>query len=208
MKYFLYLCNMKKIIGIYKITSPTGKIYIGQSIDIQRRFNEYKKNKGCSVATRLYHSLKKYGFENHTTEILIECDASELNDKEIYFIEKYQSFNTEHGMNLHSGGNNHKVSDETRKKQRLSHLGKIPWNKGLTKKTDPRLKKQGLSHSKKMKGKKHTEETKLKMSIARKGKKHTEETKKKLSELKVGEKNPNFGKPAWNKGLKLKNNNI
>ncbi len=208
MKYFLYLCNMRKIIGIYKITSPTGKIYIGQSIDIERRFNEYKNNRGCSVATRLYHSLKKYGFENHTTEILIECDVSELNDKEIYFIEKYQSFNTEHGMNLHSGGNNHKVSDETREKLRISHLGQPAWNKGLTKETDPRLKKQGLSHSEKLKGRKHTEETKLKMSIARKGRKHTEETKKKLSQAMLGEKNINFGKPAWNKGLKLKNNNI
>ena len=38
------------------------------------------------------------------------------------------------------------------------------------------------------------------MSIARKGRKHTEETKKKLSQAKLGEKNPNFGKPAWNKG--------
>jgi group I intron endonuclease len=203
MKYFLYLCNMKKIIGIYKITSPTGKIYIGQSIDIQRRFNEYKNNRGCSVATRLYHSLKKYGFENHTTEILIECDVSELNDKEIYFIEKYQSFNTEHGMNLHSGGNNHKVSDETREKQRLSHLGQPAWNKGIK-----RTEEQKKAQSEKMKGRKASKETKLKMSLAHKGKKHTEETKKKLSQTKLGEKNPNFGKPAWNKGLKLKNNNI
>ena len=62
-------------------------------------------------------------FENHTTEILIECDVSELNDKEIYFIEKYQSFNTEHGMNLHSGGNNHKVSDETREKTKTFTFG-------------------------------------------------------------------------------------
>ena len=203
MKYFLYLCNMKKIIGIYKITSPAGKIYIGQSIDIQRRFNEYKNNRGCSVATRLYHSLKKYGFENHTTEILIECDVSELNDKEIYFIEKYQSFNTEHGMNLHSGGNNHKVSDETREKQRLSHLGQPAWNKGIK-----RTEEQKKAQSEKMKGRKASKETKLKMSLAHKGKKHTEETKKKLSQTKLGEKNPNFGKPAWNKGLKLKNNNI
>ena len=194
---------MKKIIGIYKITSPTGKIYIGQSIDIQRRFNEYKNNRGCSVATRLYHSLKKYGFENHTTEILIECDVSELNYKEIYFIEKYLSFNTEHGMNLHSGGNNHKISDETREKLKISHLGQKAWNKGIAR-TDEEKK----SHSLKMKGRKVSEETKLKMSISRKGKKHTEETKKKLSQAKIGEKNINFGKPAWNKGLKLKNKNI
>lgn len=174
---------MKKIIGIYKITSPTGRIYIGQSIDIKRRFNEYKNNKGCSVATRLYHSLKKYGFENHITEILIECDISELNDKEIYFIKLYKSFNTEHGMNLHSGGNNHKVSDETRDKLRTSHLGQKAWNKGLA-----RTEEQKLAHSEKMKGRKASEETKLKMSKSRKGSKHTEITKKILSEKKKGNK--------------------
>ncbi len=31
------------MIGIYKITNPEGKIYIGQSIDIDRRFKEYKR---------------------------------------------------------------------------------------------------------------------------------------------------------------------
>ena len=106
-------------------------------------------------------------------------------------------------MNLHSGGNNHKVSDETREKQRLSHLGQPAWNKGIK-----RTEEQKKAQSEKMKGRKASKETKLKMSLAHKGKKHTEETKKKLSQVKLGEKNPNFGKPAWNKGLKLKNNNI
>lgn len=174
---------MKKIIGIYKLTSPTGKIYIGQSIDIKRRFNEYKNNKGCSVSTRLYHSLKKYGFDNHTKEILIECDVTELNDKEIYYIEMYKSFNTENGMNLHSGGNNHTISDETRIKLINSHLGQKAWNKGI-----PRTDEEKKAHSLKMTGRNASDETKLKMSIARKGKKHSEETIKKISELKMGNK--------------------
>jgi hypothetical protein len=33
---------MSKICGIYKITSPSGKVYIGQSVDIKRRFTTYK----------------------------------------------------------------------------------------------------------------------------------------------------------------------
>ena len=177
---------MEKIIGIYKITNPNGNFYIGQSININRRFDEYRRNKGCSVATRLYHSLKKYGFENHKTEILIVCSAEELNEKEIYFIDLYKSFNTANGMNLHGGGNNHKVSDETREKQRVSHLGQKAWNKGLTKENSEILRKQGLNHSSKMKGRVVSDETRLKMSNARKGKTHTEETKKLLSELKKG----------------------
>ena len=73
------------MIGIYKITSPTGKIYIGQSIDIERRWNEYKKL-SCSQSKKLYNSLKKYKPENHLFEILEECNVDELNSKEEHYI--------------------------------------------------------------------------------------------------------------------------
>ena len=52
------------MIGIYKITSPTNKIYIGQSIDIENRFTKYK-SLDCKNQVRLYNSLKKYGFDKH-----------------------------------------------------------------------------------------------------------------------------------------------
>ena len=174
--------------GIYKIINPNGAIYIGQSINIKKRWNEYKNLRGCGYNTRLYNSLKKYGFKNHIFKIIKICEQYELNNKEIYYIEYFKSFNTELGLNLHSGGDNHIVSDETIEKLRKSHLGQKPWNKGLTKATDERLKKQGENHSKKMKGRTASEETKLKMSIARKGKKHSLKTKKKLSEAKKGNK--------------------
>ena len=44
------------MIGIYKITNPKGKVYIGQSIDINRRFNEYQKML-CSQSKKLYYSF-------------------------------------------------------------------------------------------------------------------------------------------------------
>ena len=122
-----------KIIGIYKITSPNNCIYIGQSSNVIRRWGEYAKLKGCGVNSRLINSLKKYGFENHKLEIVHQCTKEELNDLEIYYIDLYQSFNTEKGLNLHSGGNNHTISDETRQKLIDSHKGQVPWNKGLTK---------------------------------------------------------------------------
>jgi group I intron endonuclease len=174
---------MKKITGIYKITSPTGRVYIGQSINIIRRWNEYKKLHGCGSKTRLYRSLKKYGHNKHKFEILCQCENRELNDKEIYYIDLYQCFNSESGMNLHSGGNNHTISDETREKLKISHLGQKAWNKGI-----PRTDEEKLAHSIKMKGRTASKETKLKMGIARRGKKHTDETKKILSEAKMGNK--------------------
>ena len=49
------------MIGIYKITSPTGRIYIGQSIDIEKRIIKYQNIK-CKSQRLLYNSLFKYGF--------------------------------------------------------------------------------------------------------------------------------------------------
>lgn len=73
------------MIGIYKITSVVGKIYIGQSTNIQKRFLQYSKLFNCANQTKLLNSLKKYGIENHVFEIICECDLNELNEKERYY---------------------------------------------------------------------------------------------------------------------------
>jgi group I intron endonuclease len=74
----------KNIIGIYKITNPKGKTYIGQSINIERRFKEYKTIQ-CKQQPKIYYSLKKYGPENHIFEIIEECNLEQLNEKELYW---------------------------------------------------------------------------------------------------------------------------
>jgi hypothetical protein len=86
------------ITGIYKITSPSNKIYIGQSINIQRRFKEYKMLQ-CVSQPKLYRSLKKYGQEDHLFEIIEECPFEELNERERYWQDKYNVLN-ENGLNL------------------------------------------------------------------------------------------------------------
>ncbi len=134
---------MKKvpiIIGIYKITSPIGRIYVGQSFGINGRWKTYFKLR-CKKQPELYDSLLEYGVENHTFEIIhvIEkCELTkleiklELNRLEVYYIKLFDSFNTPHGLNLTSGGGSKKiVSDETRKRLRESHLGQVAWNKGI-----------------------------------------------------------------------------
>jgi group I intron endonuclease len=77
------------MIGIYKITSPTNKVYIGQSINIERRFKEYQKLY-CKQQTKLYFSLKKYGPENHIFEIIEECKECDLIQKETYWKSYYK----------------------------------------------------------------------------------------------------------------------
>ncbi len=149
-----------KTIGIYRITSPSGKIYIGQSRDIIRRMESYRNIK-CKGQTLIYHSILKYGLDKHLFELVCVCEIFELNDFECYYMNLHDSFNTKTGLNLKIGGDvKVKVSDETRKKQSNSHIGQTPWNKG--KKVTPEvLAKMKLVN----KGKKRTEEDKIKMRV-------------------------------------------
>lgn len=55
--------------GIYKITSPTGKVYIGQSYDIPKRLSQYK-NLHCKDQQRIYNSLMKHGVDAHSFGVL------------------------------------------------------------------------------------------------------------------------------------------
>jgi group I intron endonuclease len=77
------------MIGVYKITSPTNKIYIGQSINIEQRWKRYNKLY-CKSQTKLYYSLKKYGPENHIFEIIEECKESNLLERETYWKNHYK----------------------------------------------------------------------------------------------------------------------
>jgi len=90
------------MIGIYKLTSPSGKIYIGQSRNIKRRLTDYKKLR-CKKQQALYNSLVKYGYDNFIVEIIEECTLEQLNDLEELYIRIYKSL-TPNGYNLTTGG--------------------------------------------------------------------------------------------------------
>jgi len=53
------------MIGIYKITSPSNKVYIGQAINIKKRWKQYINPNLSSVGPKLLNSLKKHGYEAH-----------------------------------------------------------------------------------------------------------------------------------------------
>ena len=90
--------------GIYKITNNINqKVYIGQSIDIIRRWRNHKSfNESLCGHYPLYQAFKKYGLENFSFEIIEECLPQELNDKEIYWIDFYNSYYN--GYNQTTGG--------------------------------------------------------------------------------------------------------
>lgn len=169
------------ICGIYKITSPVGKMYIGKSEDIYVRWDSYKRCT-CKAQVRLYYSLKKYGSENHKYEIVEICPEIKLNEREIYFIKFYDTFDTPHGLNLQSGGEGGKLSKESREKI----------SKAATGRKCPEGAKEKLR--KIMTGRKFSEETieKMKRSAGKhlKGKKLSPEQIEKSSSKLRGRKRP------------------
>lgn len=178
------------MIGIYKITSPTGKVYIGQSKNITKRFNQYRLLH-CKGQKILYNSFLKHGFENHVFEIIEECLEFELNDKERYYQDLY-SVLSKNGMNCkltRSSDRSGKHSDETKLKMSFSGKGKTISIESRIKQS---ISKKNMSQETKIKiglfhkGRKRSKETILKMSVSKSN--ISEETRLKMSVGQIGRK--------------------
>lgn len=122
---------MSKPFGIiYKATNLINdKCYIGQTISsLAHRKRQHK----CEAVNNysnmiLSKSIRKYGWENFSWEIICECSArKELNEKETFYIENYNTY-TPNGYNLTKGGDGisgFHWSEESKQKQRERNLGK------------------------------------------------------------------------------------
>lgn len=77
-----------KVCGIYKITSPSSKVYIGSSGNIKRRWTDYFYLK-CLAQPKLYNSFLKYGVEKHTFEVIEQCEFENLFERERHYQEIY-----------------------------------------------------------------------------------------------------------------------
>ena len=168
---------MKKIIGIYKITNKlNNKAYIGQSYDIHRRWKTYSE-KSCHN-THLLNSFKLYGISGFSFEILEELSEEKVTDSALTFLEKsyiklYETLNPSKGYNLKDAGPKGRPTEET--KVKISEGGL-------------RSYKEGRKPPRSMLGRKHSEETKAKISISNKGKnrgKPCSEASKKATSLKM-----------------------
>ena len=185
------------MIGIYKITNKlNGKVYIGQSIDIDARWRQHINAKDNYA---IHNAIKKYGEENFKFEVLLKCPVDMLNVWERDMIALYDCISP-NGYNLTEGGEGYQCSEEMRLKMSEAH-------KGMHHSEETRLKMSNIRKGVKLKP--HSEETKIKMSKAHKGKHLSEEHKRKLSDAKKGKKrsdevkNKLKGRTAWNKGISL-----
>lgn len=206
--------NRGIMIGIYKITNLlNGKSYIGQSKDIESRWRNhvwrYKYKERDHLF--LYQAMRKYGIEHFSFEVLEECEEEALDDLEIKYIAKYQSF--PNGYNMTAGGNGHlgrpmtsegkaallkslvgrPCSEETRRRISEAQKGKVisdeqralisEFNKKRWQDPEYRAKMAAVR-----KAHKHSEETRRKMSESQKGKKMSKEAVQKTREANLGRK--------------------
>jgi group I intron endonuclease len=105
------------MIGIYKITNPLGKVYIGQSIDIERRLKEYSNPNRVKKQVKLYNSICKYSVSEHIFEVVEECIIEELNERERYWQDYYNVI--EKGLNClltKTEDKSGKMSEDTKRK--------------------------------------------------------------------------------------------
>jgi group I intron endonuclease len=202
---------------IYIQKFPHGKLYVGQTIrKTTNRFIPYTKNEGNNPHHT--NALKKYGYEN--VEVLTFVVPQFLLDSvEKSLIKYWNTTDRRYGYNKTDGGANGKPNEETREKMRIinsdgRHKGENNVmfgkkhkpetieifkviNKGErnpmfgrspTKEFVENARKTGSEHH--SYGKKASEETKRKQSIARTGQKRTQETKDNISKAKKGAKHP------------------
>lgn len=171
-----------KLTGIYMIRcKPNGKVYVGQSTNIERRFKEHRKhlNGGYHTNKELQKDWNDYEEDNFEFKVIQKCKEEDLDELEILHTEQLDSF--KNGYNKTKGGNDFGAKGED------NHM----------------YGKCGELHP--SYGTHLSEETKKKISEAKKGvycgenhpmygKHHTEETKQKLSDNHKGENNPNYGR--------------
>lgn len=200
---------MIKLSGIYKIQSKVKphKCYIGSATHITKRWGDHLRDlrKGKHANRRLQNHYNKYGESDLDFSILITCEIDALIIHEQFFIDSYNPFfnicriagNTvgvkrgplseERKLQISQFHKGRIVSDKTRKRQSVALKGVNTWCKGIKRSKEycehlSEIKKGNTN----MLGKRHSAETKKRMSEAAKGREFSEETRQKMSERKKG----------------------
>ena len=166
-----------KICGIYKITSPSGRVYIGQSWDIKDRFRKYQYKNAQRI---LMNSFEKYSRENHKFEVLKEINPSSsqklMDTFEIFYIALFRRRGFKL-LNIKEGGKGGRHSEET--KQRISEAKKgHSYNVGIIFTEEHR---RNISLGKK--GKKISPESIIKREATRKARPRTQKEKDSVKKL-------------------------
>lgn len=186
--------------GIYRITCvPTGKFYIGSSVNLRKRWNEHRNGltRQDHGNPKLQRAWNKHGEQAFIFEVLELVLAPFLLEREQHYLDTLKPFSNK-GFNIAKASNStlgRETSLETREKIAAAQRGR--------KHTDEHIQKASQGR----KGRKHTKESRAKMSLSqlgnkkalgntnRLGKEHSPETRAKMSANSSSK-----GKPAHNRG--------
>jgi group I intron endonuclease len=98
---------------IYKISSPSDRLYIGKAKNLRKRVNSHKSASKKDLNILLHNSIRKYGWDAHKLEILEHVENSLLNEREVALIKEYNTYFLDNpllGMNMTRGGDGNKGS--------------------------------------------------------------------------------------------------
>jgi group I intron endonuclease len=186
---------------IYKYTSPSNKVYIGQTIHEHVRYMRHKRIEGDN---KFHRAIKKYGFENFTYEVIFTIDNEDrkrvkekLDFMERYYIRKYDSLNNGYNLTAGGEGGSGKHTEEFKKMMSDKMKENNPawnmtdeWKQHIAdsqrgKKMSDNMK-QLTSERMKSNNPMKNPEVAAKMAENKKGKHLSEEHKKKISESQKG----------------------
>lgn len=116
---------------IYKITSPTSRVYVGKTYDLRKRINAHKTAVRGGSAVILHSSIRKYGWDAHVLEVIEQVEDERLNEREMFWISELKTYCHENpmGMNMTLGGDGqrstwmHKTELRKRFSDRFSGAG-------------------------------------------------------------------------------------
>lgn len=164
---------MLKASGIYKITSPSGKFYIGSSANMHNRWLAHKTllNRKKHHSFYLQRASNKYGIDSLSFEVVELCDIEELFSREQFYIDSLnpaynvcriagssrgvrRAFTTEHKMRIGLAHKGKKLSPE-----QCAMIGDTHRGKKLSESHLARLREASAGESNPFYGQKHTRET-------------------------------------------------
>lgn len=181
--------------GIYKITNTVNKKnYIGSAVNLQVRFNLHKTNLRAQKhhSKKLQNSWNKHGQSCFCFSVIEFTEKENLIAREQFYLDSLNPFGVNGYNTCRVAGSilGVKRSDETKEKLRVASGSRRHTEEAKNKISESKkgCKYQPLSEerkkiqSEKMKGRKLSSEHRAKCSLGMIGKKHSEETKRKMSE--------------------------